>query len=220
MKCCFRQCFQYNQVVSAVVVLDSRCSRQNGGWLVSLLQYQTRAHLLDSLGSWMKHVAEDKLQVHMETLGLQQFQEDLRPQRLALCRSLLQGLARAMGLPNPPNSCWTILSSTTEKIFSLLPNQIQVSASRTLHFYSSTDISTSVNVHTPADASVAFSPSGSITCVSSTWSDFPLLQLMNTLNIFMFVQVHVYSSYSAPTSTVCHLSITCFHLHTSTINYK
>uniref|UniRef100_A0A8C3GCC7 Focadhesin n=1 Tax=Cyclopterus lumpus TaxID=8103 RepID=A0A8C3GCC7_CYCLU len=78
------------------------------------------------LGSWMKHVAEDKLQVHMEGLGLQQFQEDLRPQRLALCRSLLQGLARAMVLPNPPNNCWTILCSTTEKIFTLLPNQIQV----------------------------------------------------------------------------------------------
>ncbi|XP_034412473.1 focadhesin [Cyclopterus lumpus] len=100
-----------------------------GPWLapplVHSLSYQTRAHLFDSLGSWMKHVAEDKLQVHMEGLGLQQFQEDLRPQRLALCRSLLQGLARAMVLPNPPNNCWTILCSTTEKIFTLLPNQIQ-----------------------------------------------------------------------------------------------
>uniref|UniRef100_A0A8C3GCN1 Focadhesin n=1 Tax=Cyclopterus lumpus TaxID=8103 RepID=A0A8C3GCN1_CYCLU len=78
------------------------------------------------LGSWMKHVAEDKLQVHMEGLGLQQFQEDLRPQRLALCRSLLQGLARAMVLPNPPNNCWTILCSTTEKIFTLLMNNIYI----------------------------------------------------------------------------------------------
>ncbi|XP_045921800.1 focadhesin [Micropterus dolomieu] len=100
-----------------------------GSWLspplVHSLSYQTRAHLYESLGLWMKHVAEDKLQVHMESLGLQQFQESLRPQRLPLCRSLLQGLAQAMTLPNPPNSCWTILRSTTEKIFTLLPNQIQ-----------------------------------------------------------------------------------------------
>lgn len=89
-------------------------------------QYQTRAHLYETLGVWMKHVAEDKLQVFMESLGLQQFQEDLRPQRLAMCRSLLQGLAQAMALPNPPNNCWSILCSTTEKIYRLLPNQIQV----------------------------------------------------------------------------------------------
>lgn len=91
-----------------------------------MLQSQTRAQLYESLGLWMKHVAEDKLQVHMESLGLQHFQEELRPQRLSLCRSLLQGLAQAMALPNPPNSCWTILCSSSEKIFSLMPNHIQV----------------------------------------------------------------------------------------------
>ncbi|XP_037335022.2 focadhesin [Pungitius pungitius] len=100
-----------------------------GPWLspplVHSLSYQTRAQLFESLGLWMKHVSEDKLQVHMESLGLQQFQDDLRPQRLALCRSLLQGLALAMALQNPPNSCWTILCSSTEKIFTLLPNNIQ-----------------------------------------------------------------------------------------------
>lgn len=74
----------------------------------------------------MKHVAEDKLQVYTESLGPQHFQEDLRPQRLSTCRSLLRGLAQAMALPNPPNNCWTILCSTAEKIYSLLPNQIQV----------------------------------------------------------------------------------------------
>lgn len=89
-------------------------------------QHHTRAHLYESLGVWMKHVAEDKLQVYVESLGLQQFQEDLRPQRLSTCRSLLRGLARAMALPNPPNNCWTILCSGTEKIYGLLPNQIQV----------------------------------------------------------------------------------------------
>ncbi|XP_063756490.1 focadhesin [Eleginops maclovinus] len=100
-----------------------------GSWLspplVHSLSFLTRAHLYESLGLWMKHVAEDKLQVHTESLGLQQFQDDLRPQRLPLCRSLLQGLAQAMALPNPPNSCWSLLCSTTEKIFTLLPNHIK-----------------------------------------------------------------------------------------------
>lgn len=90
------------------------------------VQFQTRAHLYETLGVWMKHVANDKLQVYVETLGLQQFQDDLRPQRLSLCWSVLQGLAQAMTLPNPPSNCWTVLCSTTEKIFNLLPNQIQV----------------------------------------------------------------------------------------------
>nr|CAG5914816.1 unnamed protein product [Menidia menidia] len=88
-------------------------------------QPRTRAHLYESLGSWMRHVSEDKLQVCVESLGLQHFQQDLRPQRPALCRSLLQGLAQAMALPNPPSSCWTILCSTTEKIYALLPDSLQ-----------------------------------------------------------------------------------------------
>ncbi|XP_061566446.1 focadhesin isoform X2 [Cololabis saira] len=100
-----------------------------GSWisppLVHSLSLQTRAHLHETLGSWMKHVAEDKLQVYVESLGLQQFQEELRPQRRPLCRSMLQGLAQAMGLPNPPKHCWTLLCSATEKILHLLPNHIQ-----------------------------------------------------------------------------------------------
>uniref|UniRef100_A0A3Q2C776 Focadhesin n=1 Tax=Cyprinodon variegatus TaxID=28743 RepID=A0A3Q2C776_CYPVA len=92
------------------------------------LEYElrTRAHLYESLGVWMKHVAEDKLQVFVQSLGLQQFQDDVRTQRLSLCRSLLTGVAQAMALPNPPNHCWAVLCSSAEKIFLLLPNQIQV----------------------------------------------------------------------------------------------
>ncbi|KAK2900269.1 focadhesin isoform X1 [Channa argus] len=100
-----------------------------GSWLspplVHSLSHQTRAHLYENLGLWMKHVAEDKLQVYVETLGLQQFQEDVRSQRLSMCLSILQGLAQAMALPNPPNNCWTVLCTTTEKIFNLLPSHIQ-----------------------------------------------------------------------------------------------
>ncbi|KAM4611436.1 focadhesin [Polymixia lowei] len=100
-----------------------------GSWLspplVHSLSYHTRGHLYETLGVWMKHVPEDKLQVYTESLGVQQFQQELRPQRGALCRSLLQGLAQAMALPNPPNNCWATLCSTAEKIFALLPNRIQ-----------------------------------------------------------------------------------------------
>ncbi|XP_061664812.1 focadhesin isoform X2 [Syngnathoides biaculeatus] len=99
-----------------------------GSWLSSplvySLSYQTRDFLHESLSSWMKHVPEDKLQFFVGTLGLQSFVEDLTPQRLSLRRSLLLGLARAMGAPNPPSACWTVLRSTTEEIFSLLPGQI------------------------------------------------------------------------------------------------
>ncbi|XP_053199817.1 focadhesin [Scomber japonicus] len=131
MRLSFGEDVQHQCVVLAASQAQSSQSASLflGSWLspplVHSLSYQTRAHLYESLGLWMKHVAEDKLQVYVESLGLQQFQEDLRPQRLSLCRSLLQGLARAMALPNPPNNCWTILCSTTEKIFTLLPNQIQ-----------------------------------------------------------------------------------------------
>ncbi|XP_037614520.1 focadhesin [Sebastes umbrosus] len=131
MRLSFGEDVQHQCVVLAACQAQSSQSASLflGSWLspplVHSLSFQTRAHLYESLGSWMKHVAEDKLQVHMESLGLQQFQDDLRPQRLSLCRSLLQGLAQAMALPNPPNSCWSILCSTTEKIFTLLPNQIQ-----------------------------------------------------------------------------------------------
>ncbi|KAM8882281.1 focadhesin isoform 1-T1 [Synchiropus picturatus] len=100
-----------------------------GSWLspplVHSLSGQTRAHLYENLSSWMRHVADDKLHTFVEILGLQLFQHDLRPQRLAMCLSLLRGLAQAMALPNPSKTCWSVLSSTTEKIFCVLPNQIQ-----------------------------------------------------------------------------------------------
>ncbi|KAJ8008233.1 hypothetical protein DPEC_G00102680 [Dallia pectoralis] len=93
--------------------------------LVHSLSVRTRAHMYDTLSVWMKHVSEDKLQVYLETLGLQNFQQDVRPERLALCLATLRGLSRAMALPNPPNTVWSVLCGTTEKVFQLLPNHIQ-----------------------------------------------------------------------------------------------
>uniref|UniRef100_A0AAR2JEK1 DUF3730 domain-containing protein n=1 Tax=Pygocentrus nattereri TaxID=42514 RepID=A0AAR2JEK1_PYGNA len=77
------------------------------------------------LCSWMKHVAEDKLQVYVESLAVQQFNSEIRVQRLSLCLSILRGLAKAMALPNPAQNCWTTLCSTTEKIYNLLDDRIQ-----------------------------------------------------------------------------------------------
>ncbi|XP_031440497.1 focadhesin [Clupea harengus] len=93
--------------------------------LVHSLSVRTRAHLYECVGSWMRHVTDDKLQVYVDTLGVQQFTPDLRPQRLTLCRAVLRGLASAMALPNPPQACWATLCSVTEKIYTLLPCHIQ-----------------------------------------------------------------------------------------------
>ncbi|XP_061768446.1 focadhesin isoform X2 [Nerophis ophidion] len=122
-----------------------------GSWLspplVYSLSFQTRAHLYETLSLWMKHVVEEKLQFYVDTVGLQAFQDELRPQRLSLCCSLLKGLAHAMALPNPPNVCWALMCSTTEKIFGLLPNQIKdsevdlyVGIAKCLHEMSDTEI--------------------------------------------------------------------------------
>ncbi|KAF4111436.1 focadhesin [Onychostoma macrolepis] len=92
--------------------------------LVHSLSLRTRASLYECLSSWMKHVAEDKLQVYVDSLAVQQFVPDTRPQRLPLCLSILQGLAKAMVVPNPPQNCWTALCSTTEKIYNHLPDNI------------------------------------------------------------------------------------------------
>ncbi|KAJ8382321.1 hypothetical protein SKAU_G00030990 [Synaphobranchus kaupii] len=93
--------------------------------LVHSLSPGTRAQLYSSLPLWMKHVAEDKLQVCVETLGVAQFGQGSRPQRLPLCRAILEGLSCAMALPNPSQNCWAVLCSASEKIFTVLPDRIQ-----------------------------------------------------------------------------------------------
>ncbi|XP_028822854.1 focadhesin isoform X2 [Denticeps clupeoides] len=93
--------------------------------LVHTLSLRTRRLLFEVLGSWMKHVTDDKLQAYVETLGVQQFAPDTLPQRLLLCHSILKGLASAMALPNPAQTCWVVLCATTEKIYNLLPGLLQ-----------------------------------------------------------------------------------------------
>ncbi|CAM9271239.1 unnamed protein product [Lampetra planeri] len=90
-----------------------------GLWLSAPLVHSlsTRTHLYENLPLWMKHVSEDKLQVYVGVLGLQLFQDAVRAERVALCRSVLRGLALALALPNPPSSCWSVLCSSAENIF-------------------------------------------------------------------------------------------------------
>uniref|UniRef100_A0A673I2G2 Uncharacterized protein n=1 Tax=Sinocyclocheilus rhinocerous TaxID=307959 RepID=A0A673I2G2_9TELE len=98
-----------------------------GIWLVPPLVHSLSVSISFSL--CIKHVSVTqiyKLQVYVDSLAVQQFVPDTRPQRLPLCLSILHGLAKAMAVPNPPQNCWTALCSTTEKIYNLLPDNIPV----------------------------------------------------------------------------------------------
>uniref|UniRef100_A0A669ESE4 Focadhesin n=1 Tax=Oreochromis niloticus TaxID=8128 RepID=A0A669ESE4_ORENI len=133
MRMSFGEDVQHQCVVLAACQTQSSHSAALflGSWLSPPLVHSLSVS--STLGSWMKHVTEDKLQVYVESLGVQQFQEDLRPQRASLCCSVLRGLAQAMALPNPSSSCWTILCSATEKIFTFLPDRIQVQSNLDLY---------------------------------------------------------------------------------------
>lgn len=64
----------------------------NSSYTVPSPQMHTRGHLYEGLSVWMKHGSQDKLHMYGETLGQQQFQQDIYPQCLALCLSLLRAL--------------------------------------------------------------------------------------------------------------------------------
>ncbi|NWX73723.1 FOCAD protein, partial [Alca torda] len=78
-----------------------------------------------SLPLWMKHVAEDKLQSFTEVFLIKQFEVKNRTKTPEICQCVLQGLMQAMKLPSPAQYCWSVLCQAVEKIFELLPNEIQ-----------------------------------------------------------------------------------------------
>ncbi|NXG69601.1 FOCAD protein, partial [Baryphthengus martii] len=78
-----------------------------------------------SLSLWMKHVAEDKLQSFTEVFLMQQFEVKNHTKNPEICQCVLQGLLQAMKLPNPAQYCWTFLCQAVEKIFELLPSEVQ-----------------------------------------------------------------------------------------------
>uniref|UniRef100_A0A8B9CMH3 Focadhesin n=1 Tax=Anser brachyrhynchus TaxID=132585 RepID=A0A8B9CMH3_9AVES len=96
-----------------------------GMWVAPPLVYSLSKYLLMSLPLWMKHVAEDKLQSFTEVFLIQQFEMKSRTKETEICQCVLQGLMQAMKIPNPAQYCWSFLCQAAEKIFELLPNEIQ-----------------------------------------------------------------------------------------------
>ncbi|XP_078252166.1 focadhesin isoform X2 [Rhinoraja longicauda] len=94
--------------------------------LVHSLNLTIRKYLFTSLASWMKYVPEDKLQTFVEVLAVQYFITESRQRSLEVCHSILQGLNEAMKVPNQVQHSWGILCRSVEKIFEMLPNEIQV----------------------------------------------------------------------------------------------
>uniref|UniRef100_A0A8C3JAC8 Focadhesin n=1 Tax=Calidris pygmaea TaxID=425635 RepID=A0A8C3JAC8_9CHAR len=93
--------------------------------LVYSLSMKTQKYLFTSLPLWMKHVAEDKLQSFTEVFLIQQLEVKNRTKPPEICQCILQGLMQAMKLPSPAQYCWSILCQAVEKIFELLPNELQ-----------------------------------------------------------------------------------------------
>ncbi|NWS48771.1 FOCAD protein, partial [Probosciger aterrimus] len=77
-----------------------------------------------SLSLWMKHIAEDKLQSFTEVFLIQQFEVNRR-KKPEICQCVLQGLMQAMKLSDLSQYCWSFLCKAVEKIFKLLPNEVQ-----------------------------------------------------------------------------------------------
>uniref|UniRef100_A0A8U8C3P6 Focadhesin n=1 Tax=Geospiza parvula TaxID=87175 RepID=A0A8U8C3P6_GEOPR len=93
--------------------------------LIYSLSMKTQKYLFMSLSLWMQHVAEDKLQFFTEVLLIQQFEVKNRTKNPEICQCVLQGLIQAMKLPNPAQFCWSFLCQAVEKIYELLPNEVQ-----------------------------------------------------------------------------------------------
>uniref|UniRef100_A0A8C4YVW1 Focadhesin n=1 Tax=Gadus morhua TaxID=8049 RepID=A0A8C4YVW1_GADMO len=134
MRLDFREDVQHQCMVLAASQAQSSQSAALflGTWLshplVHCLSTPTQAHLYETLGSWMKHVSEDKLQAYVESLAVQRFTGSgggAAEGRGLLRLAVLRGLGSAMSLPNPPKHCWTLLCSTAEKIYGSLPGDIQ-----------------------------------------------------------------------------------------------
>ncbi|XP_053909823.1 focadhesin isoform X1 [Cuculus canorus] len=100
-----------------------------GMWMAPPLIYslgvKTQEYLFTSLPLWVKHVAEDKLQYFIGVFMIQQFEVNNHVKKAEMCQCVLQGLVQSMKLPNPAQCYWSFLCQAVEKIFELLPNDIQ-----------------------------------------------------------------------------------------------
>ncbi|CAJ0965409.1 unnamed protein product [Ranitomeya imitator] len=100
-----------------------------GMWVVPPLVYSlnvtTRSYLATSLCLWMKHVSEDKLQTFADVFVVSQFESQSKTSDVEISNNILLGLTQAMKLSNPPQHCWSFLCKTIERLYLLLPAEIQ-----------------------------------------------------------------------------------------------
>ncbi|KAM3938350.1 focadhesin [Leptodactylus fuscus] len=100
-----------------------------GMWVVPPLVYslnvRTRSYLVMSLSLWMKHVSEDKLQTFADVFMTSQFETQSQTFDVEMSNNILLGLTQAMKIPNPPQHCWSFLCKTIEKLYQLLPDEVQ-----------------------------------------------------------------------------------------------
>lgn len=96
------------------------------------LQVTTRSYLVTSLSLWMKHVSEDKLQTFADLFMISPFEVQMKTLDLEMSDNILLGLTQAMNLPNPPQHSWSFLCKTIERLYQLLPDEIQVKYSQCL----------------------------------------------------------------------------------------
>ncbi|XP_073522237.1 focadhesin [Phyllobates terribilis] len=100
-----------------------------GMWVVPPLVYSlnvtTQSYLVTSLCLWMKHVSEDKLQTFADVCMVSQFGSQSKTLDVEISNNILLGLTQAVKLPNPPQHCWSFLCKTIERLYMLLPDEIQ-----------------------------------------------------------------------------------------------
>ncbi|XP_063770232.1 focadhesin isoform X2 [Pseudophryne corroboree] len=100
-----------------------------GMWVIPPLVYsltvKTRSYLLSSVSQWMKYVSEDKLQSFADAFMITPFEAQSKSWDVEMSNTILLGLSQAMKLPSPPQHCWSFLCKTTERIYQLLPDEIQ-----------------------------------------------------------------------------------------------
>uniref|UniRef100_A0A4W3J5B4 Focadhesin n=1 Tax=Callorhinchus milii TaxID=7868 RepID=A0A4W3J5B4_CALMI len=124
-------------ILSPLMRLNFGEGIQRGCTEIAVTQAQTSQSAAMFLGMWLApplvhslnvgiSALQDKLQTFVEVLAVQHFTAGNREKSPHLCQSILRGLTEAMKVPNPAQNIWGILSRTAERIFEMLPNQIQI----------------------------------------------------------------------------------------------
>lgn len=123
---------EIQQLCLEIMVTQAQSS-QNAAALLGLwvmppllhgLSLNIKKYLLVSAPLWIKHISDEQMAGFVENLMVAVFQTASSLFNPDLCPSALQGLSKAMKLPNPAFHLWSLLGETAGKIFDLLPNKI------------------------------------------------------------------------------------------------